>query len=120
MQGPEPEEALKVLGAQFVEGFLAASDKIAFLRLSGVPFERVDDAGGPALKLVDVALRTDWQVGTASPGFGTEELSYLPFAGAMVAERTRMAFVYVSLRRRVEVDLLTFLSHHAAVQDTAP
>jgi hypothetical protein len=107
-------EALKVLAEQFVEGFLAASDKTAWLRLAGVPLEIADEAGGPPLKLVDVSLRTDWQIGTASPGFATEELAWLPFPGPLVRERSRMAFVYVSLRRREEVDLMAFLASHAA------
>jgi hypothetical protein len=47
-----------------------AQDKTSFLRLAGIPFERPGKGGATALKLVDVALRTDWQVGTAAPSFG--------------------------------------------------
>ena len=47
---------------------------------------------------------------TASPSFGSAELSYLPFPGEMVAERTNMAFVYVSMARKRNVDLRTFLA----------
>ncbi|MEL7184305.1 MAG: hypothetical protein AAGK57_11750, partial [Pseudomonadota bacterium] len=39
---------------------------------------------GPTMKLVDVHLKTEWQVGTASPSFGSRELSYLPYPGDMV------------------------------------
>ena len=95
------------LAAQFVEGFAQASDKAAFLRLSGVPLE-VEGDGAP-LKLVDVRLTTAWQVGTASPSFGRRELTYLPYPGSMIAPRTDMALVYVSLDERREVDLRDFL-----------
>ena len=59
----------------------------------GVPFERPGQGGEPALKLVDVQLTTEWQVGTASPSFGSRELSYLPFPGEMVRERINMSLV---------------------------
>lgn len=95
------------VAAQFVEGFAQASDKAAFLRLAGVPLEVEGD--GPPLKLVDVRLTTAWQVGTASPSFGRRELTYLPYPGSMIAPRTDMALVYVSLEERREVDLRDFL-----------
>lgn len=108
---PEDEAAeLQVLAAQFIEGFVQATDKTAFLRLAGVPFERPGPGGPKALKLVDVELRTEWQVGTASPGFGTRELSYLPFPGEMVGERTNLGLVYVSLDERSVLDLREFLA----------
>ena len=112
--GEEAAEDLAALAAQFVDGFVQARDKTSFLRLAGVPFERASDKGGGRMKLVDVALRTDWQVGTASPSFGSRELSYLPFPGEMVRERTNMAFVYVSLDERAEWDLRDFLAQQAA------
>ncbi|MEM7527116.1 MAG: hypothetical protein AAF416_05490 [Pseudomonadota bacterium] len=114
MVPPDLGDTLRALAEQFVAGFLAAGDKTAYLRLAGVPFEIEDKAGGPALKLVDVALNTNWQVGTASPGFASEELNYLPFPGDLVQERTLMSFVYVSLRRREERDLMAFLAAHTA------
>ncbi|MDJ1006571.1 MAG: hypothetical protein QNJ13_02005 [Paracoccaceae bacterium] len=108
---PEDEAAeLQVLAAQFIEGFVQASDKSAYLRLAGVPFERPGVGGETALKLVDVELRTEWQVGTASPGFGSRELSYLPFPGEMVSERTNMGLVYVSLDERSVLDIREFLA----------
>lgn len=103
-------EDLQILATEFIDGFRAAADKAAYLTLAGVPRELPDVEGGPPLKLVDVALRTDWQVGTASPAFGAQELAYLPFPGAMVTERTNMSFVYVSLRRKDVVDLKAFLA----------
>ncbi len=54
---------------------------MSYLRLAGVPLEKPGRGGGPSLKLVDVKLTTEWQVGTASPSFGSRELSYLPYPG---------------------------------------
>ena len=108
---PEDEAAeLQVLASQFIEGFVQASDKTSFLRLAGVPFEKAGAGGAQALKLVDVELKADWQVGTASPSFGSRELSYLPFPGEMVQERTNMALVYVSMDEKVLVDIREFLA----------
>ncbi|MEM1344451.1 MAG: hypothetical protein AAGI34_07695 [Pseudomonadota bacterium] len=107
---PDASADLAALAAQFIDGFCTAQDKAAYLTLAGIPREIDDEAGGAPLKLVDVQLRTDWQVGTASPAFGTRELSYLAFPGERIQERTNMAFVYVSLDRRAEVDLRRFLS----------
>lgn len=103
-------DELQVLTAQFIDGFREAKDKAAYLRIAGVPLEIADPASGPALKLVDIALTTEWQVGTASPSFGSRELSYLPYPGEMVTERTNMGFVYVSLEAKVTRDLREFLS----------
>lgn len=116
MGEPAAAEAVAALAAQFIDGFRAAADKMAFLRLAGVPLEIAGGDGGPSLKLVDVTLTTDWQVGTASPSFGSRELSYLPFPGPMVAERTNMGFVYVSLDEKRVTDLRAFLAAHPAAQ----
>lgn len=102
-------EELQILSAQFIDGFISARDKSSYLRLAGVPFERDGKDGKGSLKLVDVTLTTEWQVGTASPGFGTRELSYLPYPGEMVKERTNMAFIYVSIREKEVLDLREFL-----------
>jgi MFS family permease len=77
--------------------------------IAGVPLE-IDGSDGLPLKLVDVRLTTEWQVGTASPSFGSRELSYLPFPGEMIAERTNMGFVYVSMDEKKEVDLRDFMA----------
>ncbi len=100
---------VQVLATQFVDGFVQAGDKTAYLRLAGVPFERPGAEGPTALKLVDVELKTEWQVGTASPSFGSPELSYLPYPGQMVTERTNMALIYVSKREKVSLDVRDFL-----------
>ncbi len=100
---------LQVLATQFIDGFLQAADKTSYLKLAGVPFERSGAGGATALKLIDVELKTDWQVGTASPSFGSRELSYLPFPGQMVQERTNMSLVYVSMDEKSVLDIRDFL-----------
>ena len=108
---PEDQAAdLQVLPAQFIEGFVQASDKAAYLKLAGVPLERPGQSGETALKLVDVELTTEWQVGTASPSFGSRELSYLPYPGEMIRERTNMALSYVSMEEKDKLDIRTFLA----------
>ncbi len=116
MHEPETAETIAALSAQFIDGFRAAGDKMAFLRLAGVPLEVAAADGGPSLKLVDVQITTEWQVGTASPSFGSRELSWLPFPGPMVAERTNMGFVYVSLDEKRVLDLRAFLADHPAAR----
>ncbi len=108
---PEDQAAdLQVLTAQFIDGFVQAADKAAYLRLAGVPLERPGKAGDTALKLVDVELTTEWQVGTASPSFGSRELSYMPYPGEMIRERTNMSLVYVSMDEKDKLDIRTFLA----------
>lgn len=100
---------LQVLASQFIDGFVQAKDKSSYLKLAGVPFERPAKTGAKALKLIDVELKTEWQVGTASPSFGSRELSYLPFPGEMIRERTNMSLVYVSMDEKSILDLRDFL-----------
>lgn len=100
----------QILTDQFIDGFVSARDKVAYLKIAGVPLEIEDPAGGPSMKLVDVKLATEWQVGTASPSFGSRELSYLPYPGEMVTERTNLGFVYVSLTSKTVMDLREFIS----------
>lgn len=108
MHRPDEAAEMQVLAVQFIDGFREAKDKMSYLRLAGVPIERAD-GDGPPLKLVDVKLTTEWQVGTASPSFGSRELSYLPFPGEMITERTNLNFIYVSMDRKLAVDLRDFL-----------
>ena len=108
---PEDQAAdLQVLTTQFIDGFVQATDKAAYLKLAGVPLEQPGKTGSSVLKLVDVEFKTEWQVGTASPSFGSRELSYLPFPGEMIRERTNMALVYVSMDEKDKLDIRTFLS----------
>ncbi|GAA3876642.1 hypothetical protein GCM10022404_27980 [Celeribacter arenosi] len=101
---------LQVLATQFIEGYLQANDKASYLKLAGVPFERPSASGPKALKLINVELKTEWQVGTASPSFGSRDLSYLPFPGQMVSERTNMSLVYVSMEEKSNWDIRDFLT----------
>ena len=113
------DEAVEVgmLCEQFIEGFKAASDKASFLRLSGVPFEMQSRTGGKALKLVDVTVETGWQVGAASPAFGGGDLSYHPFPGPMIRERTNCKLVYVSLTERHDRDLRDFMAEKRMIAE---
>ncbi len=113
----EEEDAATEIGMlceQFIEGFRDATDKATFLRLAGVAFEIPGTAGGPSLKLVDVKVETAWQVGAASPAFGSRELSYLPFPGSLIRERTNCALVYVSKSERRDLDLREFMQQRRA------
>ncbi len=100
---------LQVLTTQFIDGFVQAKDKSSYLKLAGVPFERPAKSGHTSLKLIDIELKTEWQVGTASPSFGSRELSYLPFPGEMIHERTNMSLIYVSMDEKSVLDLRDFL-----------
>lgn len=82
----------------FIEGFRHAGDKAGFLRLARVPHELAD-----GLKLVEVRIADAFEVGTATPGFGTAELVYHPFPAAMVRRTTRLSFVYRTLRETREL-----------------
>ncbi|MEM8871834.1 MAG: hypothetical protein AAGE38_15640 [Pseudomonadota bacterium] len=117
MDPSDDAAALKTLATQFIDGFVQAADKTSYLRLAGVPFERPGAGGAKTLKLVDVQLRTEWQVGTASPSFGSRELSYLPFPGEMVTERTNMALVYVSMDEKDTLDIRDFLQDNVIAHD---
>jgi hypothetical protein len=99
------DDAVQDFIDSFIAGFRTADDKTGFLRLAKVPFEIADDAGGPSLKLVDVAIEDAYQVATASPAFASEELVYHPYPGRMVRQRTDMKFVYVSLKGRRDIPL---------------
>jgi hypothetical protein len=100
----------RILAEAFIDGFVAADDKVSFLRLANIPFE-INSAEGTSLKLVDVEVNNAFQVGTASPGFASKELVYHPYPGSMVRERTEMIFVYVSMRERREINLLEHLGN---------
>jgi len=117
MHGADDAADLQVLAAQFIDGFVKAADKASYLKLAGVPFERPGKGGDRALKLVDVELKTEWQVGTASPSFGSRELSYLPFPGEMISERTNMGLVYVSMDEKSVLDIRDFLRTRKAEID---
>ena len=115
IDNPDGAAELQVLTDQFIDGFIQAKDKVAYLRLAGVPLERRGQSGASGLKLVDIRISSEWQVGTASPSFGSRELSYLAFPAPMVAERTNMELVYVSLEEKWVEDIRVFLNHRRTV-----
>ena len=105
----ERVEELKVLSTSFVDGFRGAEDKTSYLRLAGIPFQR-PGKDGLTMSLVDAAIASNWQIGTASPAFASRELVYMPFPGNMVSHRETMTFTYVSLTERADIDLVDLLS----------
>lgn len=105
----EKVEELKVLATSFVDGFRAADDKTSYLRLAGIPFQKTGK-DGLTMSLVDAAIASNWQIGTASPAFASRELVYMPFPGNMVSHRETMTFTYVSLTERADIDLVDLLS----------
>ena len=107
--GRERREEIQALAASLLEGFRNAADKTSFLRMAGIPL-RLKGDGGLALHLVDVAIASNYQVGTASPGFATREISYLPFPGELVTARERMVLTYVSLTRPSDRDLVDLIA----------
>lgn len=102
-------DRLQALAASFIDGFRKADDKPAFLELAGIPPRR-DGSDGLKQHLVDAAIESKWQLGTASPAFASRELVHLPYPAAMVQERETMRFTYVSLTERADIDLLDILS----------
>jgi hypothetical protein len=105
----ERAEELRVLAEAFLDGYRKADDKTSFLRVAGVPFKR-KGADGLAMHLVQTRIESNWQLGTASPAFGSRELVYLPYPGEMVSERETMTFTYVSLTERTDIDLTDILA----------
>ena len=105
----ERAEETQALAAAFLDGFRKAADKTSFLRIAGVPFKRAG-SDGLAMHLVETRIESKWQLGTASPAFGSRELVYLPYPGGMVAERETMTLTYVSLTERADIDVTDFLS----------
>ena len=108
LHGEGEREDLQALAEAFIDGFRRAEDKTSYLRLAGVP-DAVDGPDGLARRLVDVTVTEGFQVATASPGFGSRELVYLPYPGGMVRPRTTLTLTYVSLTGRSDVDLVTLL-----------
>ena len=108
-------EDVGLLEAAFVEGFRGASDKASFLRLAGIPHE-LPGKDGNGLKLVEVRIADRFEVGAATPGFGTAELVYHPFPGAMVRTTTQLCFVYCALRETKELRWSEVMSWETGVR----
>lgn len=112
----EHKEELKVLMTAFIEGFREAKDKSSYLRLADIPLTR-DGSDGLKMHLVDTNITSNWQIGTASPAFGSRELVYMPYPGQMITERENMVFTYVSLTEREDVDLVALLKSKIKHED---
>jgi len=108
----ERAEELRVLATAFLDGYRKADDKTSFLRVAGVPF-KLQGSDGLAMHLIEARIESRWQLGTASPAFGSRELVYLPYTGKMVSERETMTFTYVSLTERDDIDLSEILAARA-------
>lgn len=103
------DERDRLLETAFIEGFVAASDKLGFLTLTGVPFE-LDAPDGGGLKLMEIRIVESYRVGSASPGFASHELVYHVLPGEMVEHRRRLMLVYVSADGKRELDLARALA----------
>ena len=108
----ERAEELRALAGTFIDGFRRADDKQAFLKLAGVP-DRIEGEDGLTMHLIDAAITGQWQLGTASPAFGSRELSVLRYPGSMIAERETMTLTYVSMTGRKDIDIVDMLGERA-------
>ena len=113
----ERREEVQILAASFIDGFRSAGDKTSYLRVARIPFQRTG-TDGLTLNLVDAAIVSNWQIGTASRAFASKELVYMPFPGSMVTARETMTFTYVSLSERRDIDLLDILAER--LEDGVP
>lgn len=91
------DEERKLLEAVFTQGYRDASDKLGFMRLSGIPME-LDLDGHPPSKLVEVKISETFTVGQAAPGFGSSELVYHPLPSKMVTSQGVLEFIFVHAR----------------------
>jgi len=98
----------------FIDGFRTAPDKLGFLCVARIPLELPAGGDEPGLKLLEVILEDSFEIGRASPGFGTRELVYHPLPGKLVITRRRLAFRYVSLTERRDLTLAEVLAGSGA------
>ena len=92
-----PGSEIKILEQAFIDGFQAADDPQAFLRLSRIPMHLhgLADEKRDTSYLVDVRIETACEVGTASRGFATTDLMYHPLPREMTKRRQCVVFVYI-------------------------
>jgi hypothetical protein len=103
------------LESAFADGFRQARDKQGFLRLAQIPLE-LEGAGQAGLKLMQVVIEEAFDVGRASPGFGSRELVYHPLPANLVTTQSQLRFRYVSADELRELTLAEVLSSRAAVE----
>jgi len=98
------KEEQAALESAFVDGFRQARDKQGFLRLAQIPLE-LDRSGQSGLKLMQVVIEEAFEVGRASPGFGSRELVYHPLPANLVTAQAQLRFRYVSADELCELTL---------------
>jgi len=102
-------EDYEALESAFIDGFRGAGDKQGFLRLAHIPLE-LHQPDRPGLKLMQVLVEEVFEVGRASPGFGSRELVYHPLPGPLVTARAKLRFRYVSAEDLSELSLAEVLA----------
>lgn len=109
------KEEYAALESAFADGFRQARDKQGFLRLAQIPLEleRADQGG---LKLMQVVIEEAFDVGRASPGFGSRELVYHPLPGNLVTAQSQLRFRYVSADELRELTLAEALGSRPAAE----
>jgi hypothetical protein len=101
---PRAETDLDLVEAAFVEGFLAASDAMSFLRLARVPFEGTA-VDGKKLALLRVEVDSVADVGSITPHLGGATFRYDPLPARMVSRRKRLRLVYFDGQKARLLDL---------------
>ena len=100
-----------LLSTEFIDGFTQSNDKMAFLTLSGFPNEIKSKTGGPSLKLVNTRIETNWQLGTASPSFGRQELTYLPYPKELVTNVNASVFFLYTHTHNIYLQIHIIISY---------
>jgi hypothetical protein len=106
---PRAETDLDLVEAAFVEGFLAASDAMSFLRLARVPFEGTA-VDGKKLALLRVEVDSVADVGSITPHLGGGTFRYDPLPARMVSRRKRLRLVYFDGQKARLLDLSEAIS----------
>ena len=107
---PEAEridhDTYHLLEEMFVEGYRAARDKLVYLRLAHIPFELQDGDGGDSrLYLQGVRIEDIFEVGSASPAFGSAEMVHHMYPHELVRGHVSLRFLYVGRKGVVEMSL---------------
>ncbi len=82
----------------FAEGYRAAQDKLAYLRLAHIPFEMPVDPDSDSdtrMHLIGVQIDEVFEVGSVTPAFGTNRLMHQMYPDQLVKCRTSLRFRYV-------------------------
>ena len=112
-------EEQAALESAFIDGFRQARDKQGFLRLAQIPLE-LERPGQAGLKLMQVAIEEAFDVGRASPGFGSRELVYHPLPRHLVTAQSQLRFRYVSADALRELSLAEALGSNAGDESARP